>query len=59
MVSVLAICALLALLEVLNPGTVAYLFSLVKALVLAIWGMLGDVADAIGDFFQYVQKLRS
>ncbi len=59
LVSVLVVGALMALLEVLIPGTIAYFLSMIKALILAIWSMLGDVADAIGDFIQYVLKQRA
>ncbi len=46
-------------LEACVPGTMAYLLSMAAALLIAIWGMICDVADACGDFIQYVRRLRS
>ncbi len=48
----------LRLLEVAHPGAIADLLSVIKALWMAIWKMICDVANACAGFMRYVEGAR-
>lgn len=49
----------LRLLEASNPGTIVDLLSILKAIGMAIWKMVCDVAHACAGFIRYVEGARS
>ncbi len=59
LVMVLSIGVTAILLNVFFPESVAYLLSLAKTLVKAIWNMFRDMAAACGEFIDFVFSQRS
>ncbi len=56
---VLGIGIVISILESSNPGTIAGLLSVARDLVVAIWRMICDVANACSGFINYVLNIRS
>ncbi len=59
LVMVLSIGVTAILLNIFFPESVAYLLSLAKTLVKAIWNMFRDMAAACGEFIDFVFSQRS
>jgi hypothetical protein len=60
-IAILALALVLAIgiSELLHPGTVASVLSMLEGFILALWSMICSVADACREFMKYVDSVRS